>query len=638
LRAHGCGLETWSDISVLVAWGKCIMSEPIACAFRERVRRGKGTEIATCRLLQQITGLQSDQLCAVRRDACQACCETFTPSQAEINSVIAALLYELSGQVIARKGLAGCTAAQAGRLQRWAEQNLDYSDEDSDIVWVSTPPSKSHVNRTSVCDVVVCCEDASEKTDRAVRSVLGQQGAVAIVHLVDDGGGGKALLERYQDRWNVVTHYHPVRLGLFETLHELVPGLRSEYVAVQDTRTTSHPDRLSYSLAVLMEHGADLLAAALQCNEGIILPQEPRNAHRWYMPSETLVFRRAALVDMGGIANRREGADVELVYRAAQEKRKILLARRASVACPMHWVPAPAGPAPHYRPREGTLRHHAKGFAEATIECDVVLPFHGHLDYLQEALQSLLEQEGAELVIHLVDDASPQNTESVLRYWGTHPQVRTYRNERNLGQFVSFNNVFPYLETGLVAVQDADDISLPHRIHRSGNALRLADADIFGGRTRLFGKEWAKPVPGVARRMLDRLHLGERYRFSRFPAGEQGDFLVNPTAVMRVCAFEMLGGFTDFGELYRNRCALDTEFYLRAYYSGIRFAISRDVLVRYRSHPDSATQNPLTGLGTPARDWSKAECRRRAGFFQRGPFDARAFGNLRNSWRLTRRV
>jgi hypothetical protein len=45
------------------------------------------------------------------------------------------------------------------------------------------------------------------------------------------------------------------------------------------------------------------------------------------------------------------------------------------------------------------------------------------------------------------------------------------------------------METGLVAVQDGDDVSLPCRIRAAGNALRLSGAEIFGGRTRRFGAE-----------------------------------------------------------------------------------------------------------------------------------------------------
>lgn len=621
------------------------MRQPTTCPFRAPISSGKGDELAACRLLQQITGLADDRLCEVCRDACEACCASFAPSQTEINPVIGSLLYQLSERIIGQGGIDGCRVAKAEGLQQWAEQNLEFADQDSDVVWLSTSPKSQRLRRTFVCDVVVCCDDASEKTHQAVRSALAQQGVEAIIHLVDNGGGGKNLLSRYRDRRNVVTHFQPVRLGLFETLHEFVPRLRSEYVAVQDVRTISHPDRLRYSVALLAEHGGELLATALQCPNGIILPRKPGDTYQWSVPSPTLVFRRASLVDMGGIANREAGVDIELIHRARLERRKILLSRRATVSCPTNWIPPPIGPAPSYQPREGTLRHHAKGFAEETVACDVAVPFHGHLDFLQEAIKSLLDQEGADLVIHLVDDASPEDTEPFLRYWQTHPRVRTYRNERNLGQFVSFNNLFPYLETSFVAVQDADDISLPQRVHRAGNALRLADADIFAAGLREFGGKWAIPearikAPTVRNRTgrRGRLDWSNRYVFSRFPAGEQGHFMLNATAMMRVNAFEWLGGFADFGELNRNLCGVDTEFYLRAYYSGFRFAVSRDVLVRYRAHPDSITRKPLTRWGSRPRAWTEAEYRRRASVFQQGPFDPRAFGGMRNWWGLTRRL
>ena len=107
---------------------------------------------------------------------------------------------------------------------------------------------------------------------------------------------------------------------------------------------------------------------------------------------------------------------------------------------------------------------------------------------------------------------------------------------------------------------------------------------------------------------------------------------------MRASAFEVLGGFGDFGEGDRNLGALDTEFYARARYSGSRFAMSRAVVVRYRCHADSVTHDALTGWGSPTHRWWVAECRRRAGIFQQGPFDPRAFGALPNYSGLTRRL
>ena len=53
------------------------------CSFRRDVRRDRDTEVACCKLLQQLSGVMNPRLCDVRRDACQACCESADPSQTD---------------------------------------------------------------------------------------------------------------------------------------------------------------------------------------------------------------------------------------------------------------------------------------------------------------------------------------------------------------------------------------------------------------------------------------------------------------------------------------------------------------------------------------------------------------------------
>src|SRR5262249_43506425 len=163
--------------------------------------------------------------------------------------------------------------------------------------------------------------------------------------------------------------------------------------------------------------------------------------------------------------------------------------------------------------------------------------------------------------------------------------------------------------------------------------IRLADAEIFGGGVRLFrdrpgaGEEGGPTGPRSDDSWCSTLpHPGVRF------------FLLNPTAMMRVAAFEAMRGCGDYGDLECNKCGLDTEFYVGAYYAGVRFAISREVVVNYRVHADSAVNNERTGWGSRPRLWSQTENARRFADFQRGPFDPRVFGALRSADGLTRRV
>lgn len=603
------------------------------CAYRRNVRTqgdGGDAELADCLFLQRATGLYDSARCAVGRDACEACCKHDPPSFDGLNPVVASLLYHLSGTILEDQPAPECSPRRARALQRWAEAQL----ADSRVRPIRTPS----------CDVIICCHEDSEAADHALRSVLEQQGAIAIIHLVDDGGGASRLLERYAGSWNVVVHRNATRRGAFATLHDLLPVLHTEFVAIQDPATVSLPTRIRQAVTRLESTGAEILAAPMQTQAGTFEPRLPGLCYERCLPAETLVMRRASLIDMGGFAERplADDADAEFIYRAGCEGRTFAFAEAPAVAAQEAWRPGALGPAPHYEVRGGTLAHHARGFSLSSIACDVVLPFHGHIDYVNEALPSVLEQQGAEAIVHLVDDATPGGAESLLRRWGSHRQVRTYRNKHNIGQFATFNNVFPFIETGLVAVQDADDISLPSRLQRAGNSLRLADTDIFGGQTEWFSTTARNGSVNGSHDATDgALHAIDppRIGLSRYPReDENGYFIQNPTAVMRASAFEALRGFCDYGDLDRNKCGVDTELYVRAFYAGMRFFVSRAVVLKYRSHPHSATQNPRTGWGSPARSWTEAENARRFRMFQSGVFDPRVFGGLTKHRGLTHRV
>jgi hypothetical protein len=604
-------------------------AEPeIDCAYRHTVRRLGDREVACCGLLERITGATGGSWCDVDRDACEVCCDSFPSSSAQLNPVIPSLLFSVCDSILSEPGAAGLDAQKLQGLREWATQQFHRT-------------TRPHPHRTSsyACDVVIWCAGEPEAIARAIESVLNQQNVYPILHLAHAGGVGADVARRFADRSNVTTHHcHPATNGLWGALHDLVPNLRTDFVAVQDATTASRPMRLAYAVQSLDEHGGEILAAGIRGPDRTVLPSAPGPIYRRSVPPQTLVFRRASLIDMGGFADRDADADAELVYRAFCEDRKILLSRLATVDLPYEWQPGTVGPAPDYGPGE-CLRRHGRGFAMRAVECDVVLPFHGQLDFVGQALESVLQQQGTSVVVHLVDDASPEDASGFLQKWKTHPQVRTYHNARNIGQFASFNNVIPCLETELVAIQDADDISLPNRLHQAGNLLRLSQADVFGSACETFGDA---SVVQPARNDASQTTVAPRERFvySVYPSSAYGVgyFVHNPSVVMRAASFASVGGFADFGNVLLNRASVDTEFYIRAYYSGLRFSISRDVHLKYRCHTGSATQNVLTGFGTPARMAAHLECQRRAAFYRRGAFDARAFGGLENYRGVTERL
>ncbi|MEM9364513.1 MAG: glycosyltransferase family A protein [Planctomycetota bacterium] len=409
-----------------------------------------------------------------------------------------------------------------------------------------------------------------------------------------------------------------------QAVHELAPKLRSEFIALQDAAATSLPKRIESAINELRRHGADFIGSPLGTIFGDIdVPADPGSRFEPSIPWPTLVFRRATFLDLGGVSDRKEDADIELLYRAHACGAKIVSMPWATVQLDRPWEPAKCEAKPDYSMRFGSLRHHALGFPKVTVACDVVLPIYGQLDYVRPALESIMEQEDAEAIVHLVDDCGPEDVSELFRYWGSHPRVRLYRNQRNLGQYTSFNNVSDFFETELVAIQDGDDISLPHRLSVSGNLLELADGDYFAATMEQFGTADALPN-----------------RRSRFPQGAPSAnyFAMNPTACFRVAMFRSLGGFADYGAHERNRCGLDTEFMNRAYHCERRFAVSTSVVTRHRIHAAAATQRSDTGFGSLLRNQADMEARRRIDLLRNSRMDPRYFGGLGNHRSLTQRL
>ena len=243
------------------------------------------------------------------------------------------------------------------------------------------------------CDVLVCCDESTDQAERAILSVLAQEGVVTIVHLVDDGGGGAALVRRFAGRWNVVTHETPAvgaRSRPCTTSCRICD--RSSW-PFKTRRRSATPSGSPPRSACLFADGAEILAAPLQTPSGIVRPRRPGRAYRRYLTSPTLVFRRASLLDMGGIAPDRADSDAELIFRAATRAESSCSRRAGGDDVRTPGARAPwAGPA--YEPRAGSLRHHAIGYPDEPVESDVVIPFHGFLHFLRQSLPSMIEQQG----------------------------------------------------------------------------------------------------------------------------------------------------------------------------------------------------------------------------------------------------
>lgn len=97
----------------------------------------------------------------------------------------------------------------------------------------------------------------------------------------------------------------------------------------------------------------------------------------------------------------------------------------------------------------------------------VLMPAYNAERFLDEAMESILQQTYTDFELIVVDDGSTDSTPEILRrYVEQDSRVRVLRNETNLGIVHALNWGFAKCRGEYVARMDADDVSMPNRLAR----------------------------------------------------------------------------------------------------------------------------------------------------------------------------
>ncbi|MDM4018323.1 glycosyltransferase family A protein [Roseiconus lacunae] len=594
--------------------------DDLGCPFRKGIQVTDQGELAECHFAARLTGA-NPRHCVVDRSACEVCIEGAPLSPVTINPVMPSVILnacEVSFDAPEPETIPGV-------LKAWAERAVNH-----DSIDVTVPTIHA-------CDLVLDARGvtSASKLEQTIAGSLDQVDTHVILHVLTDSSihalrSQSTNLTDLLARPNVHTQRLDQPSDLGEILNQIIVRSETPSLAFVDGHCLQRSTRLKRSLQHLHDRGTELVFAHCESCDGMV--------HRSFLSEQaatlqlaTMVIRRAALVDLGGFdATVGDACLEELLRRVIRLGRPIHLAEE--VLCRIDTQErgdaAFIGALNFDVPSEPITQRVSARLVRDRARCDVVIPFRDGFNFAAEAIDSIVTQRNAEVILHLVDDASLESSNELLNRYRNLPNVRLYRNERNIGPFATFNNLMEFVKTDFVAVQDADDISLPDRIAHSYALMQSTRADLLTGATELFGESSL-----VDKICWDYFTVDEcewlPLRFSRYACQyTSGYYMENPTLVVRRPSFIALGGYGDFGERNRNRTGVDTDLQLRAYHARSSIAVTRDVVVRYRCHGISATQHDDSGIGSRANRESTEEVLRRLKLYAQGSFDARWFGAL----------
>ena len=166
----------------------------------------------------------------------------------------------------------------------------------------------------------------------------------------------------------------------------------------------------------------------------------------------------------------------------------------------------------------------------------VVIPVYGHAEYVSDALDSVLAQSYDDFEVIVINDGSPDASESVLEPYIRSSQIR-YVCQGNKGVAAARNHGLAMASGEFITFLDDDDLWPLDKLDTQINQMKNCDAVMVGGSSHIFlGNEYADEGSFVD----DKFKLLNTIDF----------FLGNPFAspgqvMIRKSALDAVGGYNE---------------------------------------------------------------------------------------------
>lgn len=201
----------------------------------------------------------------------------------------------------------------------------------------------------------------------------------------------------------------------------------------------------------------------------------------------------------------------------------------------------------------------------------VLMPVYNAEKYLEESVQSVLNQTFKDFEFIMINDGSKDSSLKILKkYRKKDKRIIIIDNKKNLGLHISLNKGLNIARGKYIARMDADDVSLPKRFEIEFNHIEK-NKDIF-----LVGGS-AIVIDEGGEKMGSLLKGDNPYRIKKKIM--KSNPFVHPSIMFR-----------NTGEFfYRDKfvCSEDYDLYLRMLSKGRKLENIKDFLIKYRISKDS---------------------------------------------------
>ncbi|GAA2230655.1 MULTISPECIES: glycosyltransferase family 2 protein [Kitasatospora] len=217
---------------------------------------------------------------------------------------------------------------------------------------------------------------------------------------------------------------------------------------------------------------------------------------------------------------------------------------------------------------------------------EITLPYYGDVALMQDAVRSVLAQDGDDWRLTVVDDGREPDVPGWFERLAD-PRVRYYRNERNLGVTGNFNRCVELAEYEYLVLMGSDDLMHPDYLSVVRRAAeRQPGAAMIQPGVQVIGSD-GLPYDTLAdrtKRLLYAPRGPERAVLDGEPLAVsllRGNWLYFPSVCWRTEAVRRFGFRPDLGVIQ------DLALVIDLLVAGERLAVTPEVCFKYRRHAAS---------------------------------------------------